>query len=245
MMNAVEKLERVLPAILFLEDLYDPVTDTVFFIKDWFGRYVIVNQTLVARCGRNEKSEIIGHTACELFSDPLGQRYLEQDRKVIDEEKQIIDRLELHPAVNQREQWCLTNKVPIRTEGGEVVGLVGFSRDLMGPGVGEDWIRPELAAVVSYIQVNYASELRVERLAEQAGMSPYQLSQRIRTIFGITPAQLIAKTRIDAASSMLRTTDSAIAEIAQSVGYCDQSAFSRHFKVAVGLTPSQYRKLHN
>lgn len=244
-MNPIDELDKLLPTIRFLEDLYDPVTDVVFFVKDWHGRYVIVNQTLVYRCGLHEKSEVLGHTTCELFDEPLGRRYLDQDREVIDTGCPLIDRLELHPATNQLEQWCLTNKAPIPGPGGEVIGLAGFSRDLETPGIGESRVRPEVATVVSYIQTNYAAELRVERLAEMAGMSTYQLSQRIRAIFGLTPAQLIAKTRIDIASRMLRSEDTPIAEIAQCVGYCDQSAFSRQFKATVGLTPSQYRRLHN
>jgi AraC-like DNA-binding protein len=61
-------------------------------------------------------------------------------------------------------------------------------------------------------------------------------------LFGLTPAQLIIKTRVDAARRMLRESDAPISRIAGSCGYCDQSALTRQFKAAVGLTPAQYRE---
>lgn len=43
---------------------------------------------------------------------------------------------------------------------------------------------------------------------------------------------------------LLCTTSAGISEIAQRCGFCDQSVFSRDFKAAAGLTPSQYRERH-
>ena len=61
-------------------------------------------------------------------------------------------------------------------------------------------------------------------------------------MFGITAAQLVIKTRIDAARRMLRESAAPIARIALACGYCDQSAFTRQFKAVTGLTPAQYRE---
>ena len=49
----------------FAEALFDHIPDVVFFIKDREGRYLVVNQTLVTRCGRQHKSELIGKTAAD------------------------------------------------------------------------------------------------------------------------------------------------------------------------------------
>ena len=86
--------------------------------------------------------------------------------------------------------------------------------------------------------------LRVEELAEIAGLSVYQLNRRLRSIFGLTASQLITKNRIESASAMLRGKSTPIATIAHACGYYDQSAFSRVFKRTVGLTPQQYRMRH-
>ena len=75
-------------------------------------------------------------------------------------------------------------------------------------------------------------------------MSVYRFSRRIRSLFGLTPAQLIAQTRLDAARAMLAAGSAPIAEIAIACGYCDQSAFSRQFRRVAGLTPTEYRQRH-
>ncbi|MCW8984234.1 MAG: AraC family transcriptional regulator, partial [Thermoanaerobaculales bacterium] len=102
----------------------------------------------------------------------------------------------------------------------------------------------EVAAALDHIRSNYGSELRVEELSAICGLSVYRLNRRLRAIFGITISQLITKSRIDNASEMLREETMPIAEVAYACGYFDQSAFSRVFRRAVGLTPRQYRARH-
>jgi len=79
-------------------------------------------------------------------------------------------------------------------------------------------------------------------LARMAGLSTYQFEQRMRRIFQITPGQFIHKVRMESAVRRLRETGDPIARLAQESGYSDQSAFSRHFKQTVGLSPAQYRR---
>ena len=57
------------------EALFDCLADLVFFIKNRRGEYVVVNHTLVQRCGRSAKSDLIGRRADEVFPEPLGRSY--------------------------------------------------------------------------------------------------------------------------------------------------------------------------
>ena len=75
-----------------------------------------------------------------------------------------------------------------------------------------------------------------------AGLSVYQFDQRIRSLFHLTAGQYLVKVRIDAACKQLAKSKEAIAQIALGCGYSDQSAFSRQFKQAVGISPLEYRK---
>jgi AraC-like DNA-binding protein len=63
----------------------------------------------------------------------------------------------------------------------------------------------------------------------------------VKRLFGLTPGQLIAKTRIASASQMLLETQLSVAEIALACGFYDRSAFTRAFRSATGCTPSEYR----
>ena len=55
------------------EALFDLVPDVVFFVKDGAGRYLRVNHTLVARCGRKAKAEVIGKTGGAFFPAELAE----------------------------------------------------------------------------------------------------------------------------------------------------------------------------
>jgi len=233
-------LRTLIGATLFAEALFDHIPDVVYFIKDRAGRYAVVNQTLVTRCGRRTKDELVGCTAREVFPSPLGDRFLHQDLEVLSSGVPIVHKLELHLYPTRLEGWCLTDKLPLRNPGGRIEGIAGISRDLQSPGAEADHFA-EVATVLEHIRDQPGSELRVEGLAKLAGLSVYQLNRRLRIIFGITANQLIAKTRIDAASELLRSGDTPIAEIANACGYFDQSAFSRVFRRTAGLTPRQYR----
>jgi AraC-like DNA-binding protein len=221
-----------------MTELYDRLPDVVFFAKNADGRYVAANQTLLRRLGVARADLVLGRTALDLFPPPLGRRYLDQDLAVVRGGRPLDDLLELHLYPDHREGWCLTTKLPVRDDAGAIVGLVGTSRDVGAP-AGEPLA--DLAGAVHRIHAAYGEPLKVEELAARARLSPYQFSRRIKALFGITPAQLVIKTRLDAARRLLAESGEPVAAVALACGYCDQSAFTRQFKAAVGLTPQQYR----
>lgn len=224
------------------EELFDCLTDLVFFIKNRRCEYVVVNQTLVERCGRREKSELIGRRADELFPPPLGESYRAQDESVLRQGAAILNQLELHFYAPGGRGWCLTNKLPLRNREGTVIGLVGISRDLQTANErGEDY--SAIADTVRFIQENYGEPIRVSDLAARAGLSGYQLEQRIKKLFQLTAGQLIQKTRMEAAVRRLRETDEPVGRVALDCGYSDQSAFTRQFRQTIGVSPSVYRAM--
>jgi len=223
------------------EALFDCLTDVVFFIKNDRGAYVVVNRTLVERCGRREKSELIGRRADEIFPAPLGESYRAQDEQVLRQGNAILDQLELHFYPSGGRGWCLTNKLPLRGKDGKVAGLFGISKDLQSANEkSEDY--SGVAKVVQHIQTRFGEPLKVRDLARSAGLSSYQFEQRMRKVFQITAGQLIQKVRMEAAVRRLRDGGDSIALIALDCGYSDQSAFTRQFRQAIGLAPSDYRK---
>lgn len=224
-----------------LDTLFDAVPDIVFFIKDGDGRYITVNQTLAARCGLPDKDAAIGLTAEQLFPPPFGEGFASQDREILKSGQGIRDHLELHLYPGGRSGWCLTYKEPLFNAQGVVTGVCGISRDLHATGDRQDDYAA-LSKVIDHIHKHYDEPLRLPQLAEMAALSVYQLDQRIRALFHVTAGQYLVKVRIDAACERLSGTDDAIADIALDCGYSDQSAFSRQFKQAVGVSPLAYRK---
>ena len=224
-----------------VQQLFDALPDTVFFVKDREGRYTHCNLTLVQRLGRKKRGDVIGRSPLEVFPPPLGNRYLLQDRQVLAGDP-IADRLEVHLYPNRRPGWCLTLKRPLFRDG-EICGLMGVSRDLGRPNSRHSAFA-QLDRVVAHMQEHFESNLRAPQLAERAGMSLAQLERHFRHVFQLTPQQSLIKLRIEMAMRLLREAGS-IAGIGQRCGFSDQSAFARQFKATVGMTPSEYRNLED
>ena len=150
------------------ETLFDHLTDLVFFIKNSRAQYMVVNQTLVNRCAKQNKGDLIGRTTDEIFPAPLGDSFRSQDDRVLQLGESVLNRLELHLYPSQGTGWCLTNKVPIYDENSHVIGLAGVSKDLLNPRQ-KDVEFSQIAEIVGYIQTHYHQPLKVDTLADRTG----------------------------------------------------------------------------
>jgi AraC-like DNA-binding protein len=224
-----------------LEQLFDQAPDIVFFIKDRAGRYAVVNQSLVMRDGLQHKSKLIGRRVDEIYRGEMGRTFAAQDAAVIRTGRPIVDRLELHWRRPHQPCWCLTTKLPLRDGAGAIVGLIGLSRDLRAPLPLGD-IPAGLTRALAWLEEHYDEAVSPSSLARQAGLSPERFARAVKRIFGLAPSQLIARTRLDAASRLLRESEQSIAAIAVACGFYDHSAFTRAFRSATGQTPSQFRE---
>jgi len=223
------------------EAVFDCLPGVVYFVKNEQAEYVVVNRTLADRCGVRDKRELIGKTAAQVFPPPLGRSYWEQDRLLIATGKPVQNQLELHLYPSGVTGWCLTDKFPLCDAGGTVIGLAGVSHDLHRPDELADDYR-SVAAAVQHARDNLGKRLVATELAAIAGLSAYQLDQRLRRLFRLSTGQLLIKFRMDAAAELLQQTDRSVVRIGLECGYSDQSAFTRQFHRTTGLTPGEYRK---
>jgi len=223
-----------------LEQLFDQIPDIAFFIKDAAGRYTTVNDSLVERNGLQSKSQLLGRRVSDVIPGDLGRAAAEQDVAVMHSGRPLVDHLELHRRAPQRSCWCLTTKLPMRDASGLVTGLIGLSRDVHAPTNLAD-IPAGVSKALHYLERHYAEPITPSTLAKRAALSPTRFARLVKRIFGITSMQLIAKTRLAAASVMLLESTGSVAEIALNCGFGDHSAFTRAFRSATGMTPTQYR----
>jgi AraC-like DNA-binding protein len=224
-----------------IEQLTDLMHDTAFFIKDVAGRYLVVNQSLVERHGLKDKSQMLGRRPCDVCPGDYGRIPTEQDEQVLRTGQPIVERLELFWRRPNVPVWGLTSKLPVRDERGQVSGLIGISKDLAAP-VSRDDVSPKVARVLRYLETAYDDPVSPSSLARKAGMTAARFARIIRRIHGISPMQLITKTRITVGSRLLCETEASIAQIALDCGFADHSAFTRTFRAVTGTSPTEYRR---
>ncbi len=78
-------------------------------------------------------------------------------------------------------------------------------------------------------------------LAKLAGMSRTRFAVHFKSVVGTAPLAYLTEWRMRIAQRALREDDTSIAELATSVGYTSESAFSNAFKRVTGMAPRNYR----
>ena len=223
-----------------LERLFDRSPDVAFFVKDSAGRYVAVNESLVARHGLKSRSQVIGKCPRDICPGDFGRIPTEQDEKVLRTGRPLVDHLEMQWHRPHDPVWCLTTKLPILDTSGSVLGLIGFSRDIRVP-VQPHEIPEAFAQALADFEQHLSPEVTPAWLARRSQIPPQRLARLTKRLFGLTPNQFITKSRIAGASRMLRDPALTVAEIAHACGFSDHSAFTRAFRSATGMTPSVFR----
>jgi PAS domain S-box-containing protein len=236
------ELSALPPQLAIIEQLFDHVPETAFFIKDARGRYLAVNQSLVERCGLEDKRQLLGRHVREIFPRELADLYAAQDQTVLRTGRPVIDHLELHWYARRRPGWCLTTKLPMRNNQDAIAGVVGISRDLRAPG-DREIIPASIASTLEYLESHCDEAISPGSLASRAGLPPVRFARLIKRIFRVTPNQLIIQTRLAAAARMLTETDRSVADIAYACGFYDHSALTRAFRSATNQTPTQFRNV--
>ncbi|MBK5373280.1 helix-turn-helix domain-containing protein [Pseudomonas sp. TH43] len=98
-----------------------------------------------------------------------------------------------------------------------------------------------LARLHGWIAGNLNGDLRVERLAEQFGMSPRHFARAYVAATGETPAQAVENLRMETACRLLKTTDEPIKRIAETVGFGREERMRRAFQKHFGISAQSYR----
>ncbi len=89
---------------------------------------------------------------------------------------------------------------------------------------------------------NISDPPTLAELAAEANLSVSRFSHLFREVVKKSPKEYMISLRIDRACELMENGQMSINEIAESIGFFDQSYFSRIFKKRIGATPMEYRK---
>lgn len=106
---------------------------------------------------------------------------------------------------------------------------------------GEHWYIREAK---QYVQEHYSDSISLEDVARCLHISPTYFSTVFKQQEGVGFVDYLLGYRMEIAKKMLRDRNCNISELAEKIGYRDQKYFSKLFKKVVGVTASEYKKLH-
>jgi AraC-like DNA-binding protein len=96
--------------------------------------------------------------------------------------------------------------------------------------------------LMDYFREKISEPLVLEEISRNLSLSPTHVERLSYQEFGCGALRLFHRLKIDRARMLLHTTDLRIADIADHLGYEDQSYFSRLFKKYTGTSPLAYKK---
>lgn len=100
----------------------------------------------------------------------------------------------------------------------------------------------DFEALHAWIAENLACDLRVERLAARAGMSPRTFARLYGARTQRTPARVVESMRVEAAKRLLEDERLLIKTIAARCGFKDYEGLRRAFLRQTGIAPIEYRR---
>jgi AraC-like DNA-binding protein len=218
---------------------FDDIEDIVFFAKNLAGETLFFSRGVLKHHGLDRDEQMIGRTDADLTPGPLADQYCADDRRVIESGQPFTGRLELWFDEVGLPAWYVTNKYPLRDRAGRVIGLMGTMRASTGT-AGPTSGNARLAPAMAMLQGSLARFPPVGRLAVSCGLSVRHFQRAFSQAFGMSPRTYWMKCRIRSACFRLQQGDASIAVIADELGFCDQSNFTRHFRQHAGATPRKF-----
>lgn len=100
------------------------------YVKDRDGRFVFANAVTARSHGLENAAEIAGKRDFDLFDFETARRHFDIEQEIMSGGEPRIDMEELVPLPDGSTMCRLTSKIPLRNDRGEVVGLIGVSRDI-------------------------------------------------------------------------------------------------------------------
>ena len=112
-----------------IRSLMENSEDSIY-IKDRQCRICKINQKMAENLGLSSPAEIYGKTDIELFGKEFGEKTMQDDLEVMETGVSLNGIIDKNPGKNGDYNWTSTNKMPLRNDEGEIIGLVGITREI-------------------------------------------------------------------------------------------------------------------
>ena len=235
-----EFMDEAGPALQLFVDMMENTPGVSLCLKNAEGRIMYTNRYNADVSGWRSADDMIGYTSEELYEPEKAAVYANRDREVMETGVPIVERLYGFVADQSDSLNCVTVR-PVVSAGGKRIGTATVYWRANRKMAAANWYEPIRKAIV-YLDEHYADNISTRDLAAVAHYSPAQFRRLFEEITKMSPSEYITNVRINAAKTLLSTTDRKISDIAADTGFFDHSHFIRTFRKATGKTPARYRR---
>ena len=105
--------------------------------------------------------------------------------------------------------------------------------------------KPELLdRIMAFVEKNYSAPMTIEEIAAQFFVSCSTVSHQFKQKLGVSLYSYVTQRRLIAAKTLIEK-GVALEQVAAQTGFSDYSGFYRAFKRQYGISPRQYRSIHD
>lgn len=110
---------------IILDNCFDQV-----FIKDLSSTLIYANRNLALHYGLKEVDQILGKSDFDFYSYEHAEATRQEESDIMQSGEPLLAKLYSETWPRGDETWNLCSKLPLRNSGGEIIGLIGFGRDI-------------------------------------------------------------------------------------------------------------------
>lgn len=103
---------------------------------------------------------------------------------------------------------------------------------------------PHVSHAIEWIKRNYSKSVNLEEMCSEIGVTYPHIARLFYSEMGISPIQFLTQIRLEKSIELLLSTNLSINAIAVQCGFSTANYFTKVFKKAMYMTPSEYRRLN-
>jgi two-component system cell cycle sensor histidine kinase/response regulator CckA len=173
------------------------------YTKDRQSRFLSVNDIMARRIGLRDPAEAVGKTDADFYGLDHASNAYEHEQQMMQTGEPLINLEEREVWPDGRVTWVSTNKVPLRDKTGQIIGLIGISRDITD----RKRVENDLRARTAFFEAQVDSAIDGILVVDSYGRKVLQ-NERMNEIWKIPPE--VAQDKDDARQVrfvMTRTKD--------------------------------------
>lgn len=161
-----------------------------------------------------------------------------------DEDKAVVKPI-MQAIITEKKKNGLYSKALLQQYINTVIVIAARNVAMSMPDEVDESTEEKALDILQYIQANiyFPEKLKAEVIADKAGISENYLGQYFKKHTGETMQQYIINYKLKLIENRLLHSNMRMAEIANELGFNDESHLNRIFKKYRGMNPSEFRKL--
>lgn len=195
----------------------------MLFVKDTNLVYVAASDSFVKLLNLSSQDDIVGKTDFEIFPKELAEKYVADDKLVINNNEAIIDMVERLPYKDGKPRYSSTSKHAVYDNKDKIIGLYGIGRDIT-PQIEAEFDASHMHGILNNIP---------------GGVAVYRISDKIRCdyisgdiigIFGLTAEEYVQKFGQDCIQLVAKEDRAGIEKII-TTAFNERTPFTTHFRI--------------